>query len=399
MNINRSNRIIIAALTILICIVSFVIPAGAVEYPEGTIAALALSLVWDDSIAPPMLSGETALDLYQVNFWIGFENAYQDPDASSPSYGDGVFEAMRYGNNSIFNQPVTLESVSVYAFNASAERWVDISYRYINTAYNYYSASGQLGLDGSFYMGSDLKYTGTYRDFFGMPFQNGIEIELVKQPRYAFYYENPCFAVRWTSTNSVGDVEKFCYIGIISEGSFSSKSLIMHANKHPYAIAQVYGSASGGDEALQDRIDELEAENGTLQSTVSILENEVLDLTGEVSSLSDAYIQAEKTIQQRDQTITGLRRENQLIAAERDNAYDQGFADGNASAGLGLDTSSPEKTVLSFFAVLFKGVRDFIFPFLEVEISGVSILTLVGVIGLIVFVAIVIGIVAKVRGG
>lgn len=88
------------------------------------------------------------------------------------------------------------------------------------------------------------------------------------------------------------------------------------------------------------------------------------------------------------------------LAQVRTESYDNGYQAGVAEAGGGLavDTSDPAKTVLSFFAVLFKGVRDFFHPFLNIEFLGINLVTAISALGIVVIVLVAAVLILKVVG-
>lgn len=290
----------------------------------------------------------------------------------------------------------------VYAYNPAAENgvvWNNVTNRYIMGDHSYYSSSNQThwGIDGRYYMIDCADESMSEIDnpnsvTFGLFFLGWIFNEYSPTNEdygttlcYSLHTNNGAFAVRWTAKHfETGDEMKFCYIGICApqvrsgdDPDASAKLINLGINAHPFSA-----SGDGDQVALREQIDQLQA---TITQMETDHASEIADLNATHANEID-YLNG-----QHDAELDLAKKESY------NSGYDAGVED--AGSGISIDTSDPVNAILGFFAVLFKGIRDFALPILGVEISGVTILTMVGVIGLILFVGLVIAIIAKVRGG
>lgn len=390
------KRKIFCVISIVLILITSFIPASAEIYSYDSYWSSIYTgnswpdLWWDSSVAIPRLPGETDEALSDVHLWIGLE--HMSDRCTGDWVSDGVFQAIRAGIGDYGGYYVMNYDGGVFAYNPSAENgvvWNNVTNQYIMGDQDYYSSLGtpHYGVDGRFFQVdcsteamSEISNPGvvTYGLFFlGWIFDESASSneDFGTTLCYSLYNNNGAFAVRWTGRSvETGEVTKFCYIGICAPQDRSgnmypdAKAKLINLGKHAHPFSSGGGSNTGD---LYDQIDQL-------QSTISQMES---DHAAEIAALNSAHEEA---------LISGRNESYHL-------GYNAGVED--SQSGISVDTSDPVNAVLGFFAVLFKGLRDFVMPILGVEISGVSILTLVGVLGLILFAGLIIAVIAKVRGG
>lgn len=126
------------------------------------------------------------------------------------------------------------------------------------------------------------------------------------------------------------------------------------------------------------------------------------EMNGGGGDCADHYAEIDRLIgvieQQRDEHYAEIEALNEEHAEARQEAYEVGYLSGQGDAKLGLDTSSPSKTFLSTLAVMFKGVRDLISPFLYVEFFNISVYETIAFVCFITVIVAGVVILVKLKG-
>lgn len=295
----------------------------------------------------PRLEGETMAQYYAVEVYIGNERYHEGTSINWTS--QGVVEA--YQHSVLQWTEVTDSSLEdVLNFPEDSNTWVSVASNTIQASILPTQILGTFFFNGADMAGS------SYGSYFAYLFDEAYYSDSSLY-EYSLNGDRP-FAIRWSITGVYNSGEtqtrQYVYIAFPTAGSEDNKDQTCHpiyiGTNHPQQCIYL-GQVMEEAEWLSEK-EALESEHA-----------------------------------------------EELEAAKAD-AYSEGYSAGvtASSGGISIDTSDPVNVVLGFFSVLFKGCRDFITPFLSIEFSGVSLLAIIGTIGLILFVGLVIFFIVKIKG-
>lgn len=292
---------------------------------------------WWSNLSFPLLTGETLGDVENVHVFLGMEGYNDGVNATGALSSNGAFLAMHHGGNGKYIS-VLHDSVAVFVYD-SAEGWENITGERLRL----YSASSTDDFSGAFYYNEIAQTEMTYGTYFAA---------YSAAKRYSITKLNNPFAIRWTGVTTDGATADMIYYGVPfdnvdSDGSSNPCVNYLGPFTHP---RDMFNTAYGVGSADQKAYDQ---------------------------SAYDAII----------------AQMNEKIAA----AYTKGYTDA-AETGVKINTDDPWNVVVSFFSALFIGVRNLVSPIFVVEIAGIPVVTILGVLVTLVAVAVAIAVIIKVKG-
>lgn len=354
-NRHRYVRIAAALVVALLSIVVLVIPASAAASPLPSTDTE--TLVVPTTYQFPIVDGESLGAVDDVYMWYGIEYTAEGVSDTMASLG---FRAAACTSLDGF---YTFDNTSVEVFTYHKQSNVGLSpWECITDAT--LSTLGADTLSGRFYNNDGSAKSGTYGEAFA---DLAVSYSLSATSCDAF-------AVRWKATNADGVARKYCYIGILTH--IESNPAADHLDPSARCPFVWYVGLMNTGVAYRLGVDSMRESNDALYDECRGLEARIEQLEHENLMLSDSI----------------------KIASE--SGYNQGYQDGLSASGgdLGIDTSTPWSTVISFVSALFIGLRNLTSPILAVEIAGISLGTFLGVLVAFSVVSVIIVVVINVKG-